>query len=86
MGASFLARSGGRLPLALTGRTDLLPIVYESPVASAQVKSAVLLAGLHAPGATTVIEPEATRDHTERMLAASAPRSRSSDRRAAAGG
>ena len=45
MGASFLARSGGRLPLALTGRTDLLPIVYESPVASAQVKSAVLLAG-----------------------------------------
>ena len=50
MGVSFLARSGGRLPLALTGRTDLLPIVYESPVASAQVKSAVLLAGLHAPG------------------------------------
>ena len=51
MGVGFLARSGGRLPLALTGRTDLLPIVYESPVASAQVKSAVLLAGLHAPGA-----------------------------------
>ena len=70
MGASFLARSGGRLPLALTGRTDLLPIVYESPVASAQVKSAVLLAGLHAPGATTVIEPQASRDHSERMLAA----------------
>jgi 3-phosphoshikimate 1-carboxyvinyltransferase len=70
MGASFLARSGGRLPLALTGRTDLLPIVYESPVASAQVKSAVLLAGLHAPGRTTVVEPLASRDHTERMLAA----------------
>ena len=70
MGVGFLARSGGRLPLALTGRTDLLPIVYESPVASAQVKSAVLLAGLHAPGRTTVVEPLASRDHTERMLAA----------------
>ena len=70
MGASFVARSGGRLPLALTGRTDLLPIVYDSPVASAQVKSAVLLAGLHAPGATTVVEQLASRDHSERMLAA----------------
>ena len=70
MGASFVARSGGRLPLALTGRTDLLPIVYESPVASAQVKSAVLLAGLHAPGATSVVEQLASRDHSERMLAA----------------
>ena len=70
MGVTFLARSGGRLPLALTGRTDLLPIVYESPVASAQVKSAVLLAGLHAPGATTVVEPQSSRDHSERMLAA----------------
>ena len=70
MGAGFLARSGGRLPLALTGRTDLLPIVYESPVASAQVKSAVMLAGLHAPGATTVVEREASRDHSERMLSA----------------
>jgi 3-phosphoshikimate 1-carboxyvinyltransferase len=70
MGVSFLARSGGRLPLALTGRTDLLPIVYESPVASAQVKSAVLLAGLHAPGATTLVEQHASRDHSERMLAA----------------
>ena len=70
MGATFLSRSGGRLPLALTGRTDLLPIVYESPVASAQVKSAVMLAGLHAPGATTVIEREASRDHSERMLSA----------------
>jgi 3-phosphoshikimate 1-carboxyvinyltransferase len=70
MGASFLARSGGRLPLALTGRTDLLPIAHESLVSSAQVKSAVLLAGLHAPGRTTVREPLASRDHTERMLAA----------------
>ena len=70
MGAAFLARSGGRLPLALTGRTDLLPIIYESPVASAQVKSAVLLAGLHAPGTTTVVEPQSSRDHSERMLAA----------------
>jgi 3-phosphoshikimate 1-carboxyvinyltransferase len=70
MGAVFLSRSGGRLPLALTGRTDLLPIVHASPIASAQVKSAVLLAGLHAPGCTTVSEPLASRDHTERMLAA----------------
>ena len=70
MGVSFLARTGGRLPLALTGRTDLLPIEYASPVASAQVKSAVLLAGLHAPGRTTVSEPLASRDHSERMLAA----------------
>jgi 3-phosphoshikimate 1-carboxyvinyltransferase len=69
MGARCLARSGERLPLALTGRNDLLPIRYEQPVASAQVKSAVLLAGLHAAGETTVIEPAASRDHTERMLA-----------------
>ncbi len=57
-----------RLPLTLTGATDLVPIVYELPVPSAQVKSAVLLAGLHAPGETTVIESVPTRDHTERML------------------
>ena len=81
MGVSFLARSGGRLPLALTGRTDLLPIVYESPVASAQVKSAVLLAGLHAPGGTTVVEPLASRDHTERMLAAMGAELAGRDRR-----
>ncbi|MFQ5625106.1 MAG: 3-phosphoshikimate 1-carboxyvinyltransferase [Methyloligellaceae bacterium] len=56
------------LPLALTGTSDLLPIEYELPVPSAQVKSAVLLAGLHAPGKTTVIENQPTRDHTERML------------------
>jgi 3-phosphoshikimate 1-carboxyvinyltransferase len=55
-------------PLTIKGTSDLVPIVYPLPVASAQVKSAVLLAGLHAPGRTTVIEPIATRDHTERML------------------
>ena len=56
------------LPLTVEGTQDLLPIVYELPVPSAQVKSAILLAGLHAPGRTTVIEPLPTRDHTERML------------------
>jgi 3-phosphoshikimate 1-carboxyvinyltransferase len=56
------------LPLTVRGSSRLVPIVYELPVASAQVKSAVLLAGLGAPGETTVIEAEATRDHTERML------------------
>lgn len=56
------------LPLTVIGTQDLLPIVYELPVPSAQVKSAILLAGLHAPGRTTVIEPLPTRDHTERML------------------
>ena len=70
MGASFHAREGGRLPLTLTGARRALPITYELPVASAQVKSAVLLAGLNAPGITTVIEPVPTRDHTERMLKA----------------
>ncbi len=69
MGAAFLARSGQRLPLAITGRTDLLPIRFRQQVASAQVKSAILLAGLHAAGRTTVIEPEPSRDHTERLLA-----------------
>jgi 3-phosphoshikimate 1-carboxyvinyltransferase len=62
------AAEGGRLPLTLQGARDPIPIVYESPVPSAQLKSAVLLAGLAAPGETTVIEAEATRDHTERML------------------
>jgi 3-phosphoshikimate 1-carboxyvinyltransferase len=57
-----------KLPLAVRGSTDLIPIEYQLPVASAQIKSAVLIAGLHASGETTVIEPEATRDHTERML------------------
>jgi 3-phosphoshikimate 1-carboxyvinyltransferase len=58
----------GRLPLTLQGAAEPIPISYEPPVASAQLKSAVLLAGLAAPGETTVIEAEATRDHTERML------------------
>lgn len=62
-------RQDDRLPLTLTGARDPIPILYETPVPSAQVKSAVLLAGLGAPGETTVIETEATRDHTERMLA-----------------
>jgi 3-phosphoshikimate 1-carboxyvinyltransferase len=69
MGARLIAQAdGGRLPLTLQGATDPLPIEYESPVPSAQLKSAVLLAGLAAPGETTVIEAEATRDHTERLL------------------
>jgi 3-phosphoshikimate 1-carboxyvinyltransferase len=69
MGARIVhVAEGGRLPLTLKGAADPIPIVYESPVASAQLKSAVLLAGLAAPGETTVIEAEATRDHTERLL------------------
>jgi 3-phosphoshikimate 1-carboxyvinyltransferase len=59
---------GGRLPLTFAGARDPLPILYRTPVASAQIKSAVLLAGLAAPGITTVIESEASRDHTELML------------------
>lgn len=59
---------GGRLPLTMRGALDPMPIVYEPPVASAQIKSAVLLAGLAAPGTTVVIEKEASRDHTEKML------------------
>jgi 3-phosphoshikimate 1-carboxyvinyltransferase len=62
------AAEGGRLALTLQGATDPIPITYESPVPSAQLKSAVLLAGLAAPGETTVIEAEATRDHTERLM------------------
>lgn len=69
MGARTVdAAEGGQLPLTLHGAVDPIPIIYESPVPSAQLKSAVLLAGLSAPGETTVIEAEATRDHTERML------------------
>src|SRR5205807_7849538 len=67
-GAQFLAREGGRLPLAVTGAASPVPQIYRLPVPSAQVKSAVLLAGLNTPGETSVIEPQATRDHTERML------------------
>jgi 3-phosphoshikimate 1-carboxyvinyltransferase len=69
MGARTLEiRDGGRLPAVVRGARDPIPIEYEAPVPSAQLKSAVLLAGLAAPGATTVIEKEATRDHTEKML------------------
>ena len=69
MGAHAITSApGGRLPVTLRGARDPIPIVYEPPAASAQLKSAVLLAGLGAPGATTVLEKEATRDHTERML------------------
>ncbi len=67
-GAQFWTREGGRLPLAVRGATDPLPIDYVLPVASAQVKSACLLAGLCAPGTTRVVEKEPTRDHTENML------------------
>ena len=67
MGATWLCREGGRLPLTLHGG-NLKRISYLLPEPSAQVKSAVLLAGLHAEGGAEVIEPEATRDHTERML------------------
>ncbi|MFY7743908.1 MAG: 3-phosphoshikimate 1-carboxyvinyltransferase [Erythrobacter sp.] len=68
MGASIEASAGGTLPLMLRGASLAVPITYRLPVASAQVKSAVLLAGLNTPGITRVIEPIPTRDHTERML------------------
>ncbi|MDX2113562.1 MAG: 3-phosphoshikimate 1-carboxyvinyltransferase [Alphaproteobacteria bacterium] len=68
MGVRFTARDDNYLPLALTGTSSPSPIHYRLPVASAQVKSAILLAALNTPGTTTVIEPEATRDHTENML------------------
>ena len=68
MGASFTPSPGGTLPLTMEGMQPAVPITYRLPVASAQVKSAVLLAGLNTPGTTTVIEPVPTRDHTERML------------------
>lgn len=69
MGAKVISGGeGGRLPLTVQGARDPLPITYKTPVASAQIKSAVLLAGLSAPGTTIVIETEASRDHTELML------------------
>ena len=68
MGADVTASPGGRLPLMLRGLCPAVPISYRLPVASAQVKSAVLLAALNTPGITRVIEPVPTRDHTERML------------------
>lgn len=67
-GAQTYGRSGGRLPMTIIGAETPTPVCYEVPVPSAQVKSAVLLAGLNTPGKTVVIEQEATRDHTERML------------------
>lgn len=69
MGATFMTREGARLPLGVQGRDDLVPIEYRLPMPSAQVKSAILLAGLNTPGETTVIEDVPTRDHTENMLA-----------------
>jgi 3-phosphoshikimate 1-carboxyvinyltransferase len=68
MGADIISSPGGRLPLMMRGLCPAVPITYELPVASAQVKSAVLLAGLNTPGITQVIEPVPTRDHSERML------------------
>jgi len=68
-GAQAYGRKGGRLPMTIVGAADPVPVRYATPVPSAQVKSAVLLAGLNAPGETVVIEREATRDHSERMLA-----------------
>ena len=68
-GAQAVGRAGGRLPMTIVGAAEPVPVRYTTPVPSAQVKSAVLLAGLNAPGQTVVIETEATRDHTERMLA-----------------
>ncbi len=67
-GATFVARQGDRLPAAVCGTADPLPIEYLLPVPSAQVKSAILLAALNTPGETTVVEPVPTRDHTELML------------------
>lgn len=68
MGASFTASPGGRLPMMVRGACPAVPIAYTLPMASAQVKSAILLAGLNTPGITRVIEPVPTRDHSERML------------------
>ncbi|QTN35008.1 3-phosphoshikimate 1-carboxyvinyltransferase [Cognatishimia activa] len=68
-GAQSVGRTGGRLPMTIVGAKEPVPVRYTTPVPSAQVKSAVLLAALNAPGQTVVIEKEATRDHTERMLA-----------------
>ena len=68
MGAEIIARDGAMMPLAVIGPEEAMPIAYELPVPSAQVKSAVLLAGLNAPGQTTVIEPRPSRDHTELMF------------------
>ncbi|WP_067107501.1 3-phosphoshikimate 1-carboxyvinyltransferase [Sphingopyxis granuli] len=68
MGTDIVASPGGRLPLMVRGLAPAIPLAYRLPMASAQVKSAVLLAGLNTPGITEVIEPIPTRDHSERML------------------
>ncbi len=68
MGVEITASEGGRAPLTVHGESDPMPITYESPVASAQIKSAVLLAGLNTPGVTSVVEPRPSRDHSENML------------------
>ncbi len=69
MGGRFYARKNGEFaPITILGTKDISPIVYRTPVASAQVKSAILLAGLYAKGETKIIEPARSRDHTERML------------------
>ncbi|MBI1273574.1 MAG: 3-phosphoshikimate 1-carboxyvinyltransferase [Alphaproteobacteria bacterium] len=68
MGANFFSAEGGRMPLTIMGAQKPHALDYRLPVASAQVKSAILLAALNAPGTTTVIEPASTRDHTENML------------------
>jgi 3-phosphoshikimate 1-carboxyvinyltransferase len=68
MGMRFVTRGGGRLPVTVMGTDSPLPITYRQQVASAQVKSAILFAGLNTPGKTTVIEPECSRDHSELML------------------
>ncbi|MFC4593472.1 3-phosphoshikimate 1-carboxyvinyltransferase [Sphingobium tyrosinilyticum] len=68
MGASFTTSPGDRLPLTMKGACPAVPLDYRLPVASAQVKSAILLAGLNAPGITRIVEPIPTRDHSERML------------------
>ena len=68
-GTQSFGRAGGRLPMTIVGAAAPVPVRYRTPMPSAQVKSAVLLAGLNAPGQTVVIEAEATRDHSERMLA-----------------
>jgi len=68
MGARFISRSGGRLPMAITGPQMAMPIEHRMSARSAQVKSAILMAALNTPGETTVIEPEPTRDHTELLM------------------
>ena len=68
MGLEITGENQDMLPLEMRGSSGLLPIRYELPVASAQVKSAIMFAALHAPGVTTIIEPKPTRDHSERMM------------------